>query len=265
MKKAKAAAIGIAVLLCIAGAVYLFTTFLGSGNWPKRFGTELDRFFGEGNWETLSSESKQSRMYSRTTRDASGISQEVAGDYKNWLIGFTDRFGTDASCQITNHTLKINHDKHWLLSSSRYSGRQALTLELMDVAFSITEDELWDEVVSPLLTEQEASCMQLHMSYHGGNPKPNFYDELRKEPWFTANTVTAGDFLSCGLYDFYLDISVSRPLLEKLTDEEQQHVLDSFSALQTALLDRYGNHASFELNFGEGYRVEYKDGVKLEP
>ena len=264
MKKAKVTAIGIAALLCIAGAVYLFTAFLGNGNWPKRFDAELDQFFGEGNWETVSSESKASRMYTRTIRDSSGSSQEVAGNYKNWLIGFTDRSGEDTMCQITNHTLKINHSKHWLLSSDRYSSRQALTLELMDIAFAITEDEIWNEVVSPLLTEQESSCLNVNMSYHGGNPEPKFYDKLREEPWFTANTVTAGDFLSCDLYNFYLDISVSGPLLEKLTDEEQQHVLDSFPALQTALLDRYGSNASFALNFGGDRRVEYKDGAELE-
>ena len=264
MKKAKIAAIGIAALLCMAGAVYLFSTYLGNGNWPKRFSSELDRFFGRGNWQVLSEESNLSRMYTRRTTNANNTFQEVPGRYQNWLIGFTDRSGENISYQITNHTLKINHDKYWFLSPKRYSSRQALTLELMDIALSITEEELQTEVLSSLLTEQEAACLNIHMSYHGGNPAPDFYDKLRQEPWFTAATVTAGDFLACDLHDFYLSISIYDYRFEKLTPQEQQNVLDHFLPLQDLLLKQYGDHASFELYFGEDMDVEYENGVKLE-
>ena len=264
MKKVKFAAIGIAVLLCIAGAIYLYSTYLGNGNWPKRFSSELDRFFGSGNWQVLSEESNLSRMYTRRTTNANGTSQEVPGRYQNWLIGFTDRSGENISYQITNHTLKINHDKYWFLSSKRYSSRQALTLELMDVAMSIAEEELRGETLTSLLTEQGADCLDLHVSYHGGNPPPDFYDKLRQEPWFSADAVTVGDFLSCELYDFYLRISIYDYRFEQLTSQEQQHVLDCFLPLQNLLLEQYGDHASFELYFGEDMDVSYENGVQTE-
>lgn len=262
MKKVKAAVIGIIVLVCIAGIAYLSTTYLGNSSWPKRFDAELDQFFGPGNWQQLSSESKQSRMYTRTTTDSTGNSQNIPGSYKNWLIGFTDRHGEEAACQITNHTLKINHDKYWLLSPKRYSSRQALILELMDVALSVVEDEIYNDVLCAALTQREAACLAVTMSYHGGNPEPDFYDALWKEPWFTVNAVTAGDFLACGLHDFYLRIFIYDYRFQQLTAEEQQHVLDSFAPLQDLLLEQYGNNASFELYFSAEQQVEYVDGIR---
>lgn len=264
MKKLKTIAMATAALLCIAGAVYLFTTYWGNGNWPRRFSSELDRFFGHENWVVLSAETNQSRMYTRHTKSSDGTTQEVPGHYKNWLIGFTDRSGSKVSYQITNHVLKINHDKYWLLSPKRYSSRQALTLELMEIALSMAENEIQAEILSPLLTEDEAASIDVHMSYHGGNPKPEFYDKLRQEPWFTADTVTAGDFLACDLHDFYLRLSIFDYRFQALTVQEQQNVLNFFTPVQTLLLERYGRHASFELYFGEDRRVEYEDGVMLE-
>ena len=113
MKKAKTIGIGIVAVFCVVCIVCLCVTYLGNGNWPKRFGTELNHFFGPENWELLSSESKESLMYTTTTRDTTGISQEVPGTYKNWQILYTDPSGKETVYQITNHTLKINHDKHW--------------------------------------------------------------------------------------------------------------------------------------------------------
>ncbi len=262
MKKAKTIGIGIVAVFCVVCIVCLCVTYLGNGNWPKRFGTELNHFFGPENWELLSSESKESLMYTTTTRDTTGISQEVPGTYKNWQILYTDPSGKETVYQITNHTLKINHDKHWLLSSSRYSSRQALILELMDIAFSIAADKVHDDLLLTVLTEQEASCLDVSISYHGGNPEPEFYDQLWREPWFTADNVNAEKFLSCDLYDFYLQINVFDYRFKNLTTEEQQNVLDHFDSIQELLLNQYGAHASFELYFGDGYQTEYVDGIK---
>ena len=44
------------IVTVIAGWYYLRT-------WPLRFQGELDNFFGEGNWEVISEDTKDSMMY----------------------------------------------------------------------------------------------------------------------------------------------------------------------------------------------------------
>lgn len=265
MKKATGV-IGAIVFLAVAAvAVWLCGTYLGSGNWPQRFHSELDEFFGEGNWQCISEEEKESRMYTVTVRSANtGLDTEEPGTYKNWNIEWTTPAGEKEIWTITNHALKINHDRNGLLSGKRLSNKEAFILELREIAESIAAEEVRKDIIEKILTKEEADCLAVYLSYHGGNPAPEFYDNLWEEEWFRADAVTADQFLSTELYDFYIRVQVYDYRFEKLSNEEQQHVIDSFDAMQQALLEQYGNHASFEIYLGEGYSVEYIDGVKQD-
>ena len=51
-----------------------------------------------------------------------------------------------------------------------------------------------EELISDLYSEKERECFDVTLMYHGGNPEPNFYNELYKQDWFTADKVNAKDF-----------------------------------------------------------------------
>ena len=57
LKKAGAAAI--VVLIIVVG----FLIYHYFQTWPLRFRSDFNDFFGEGNWEQISSETNESRMY----------------------------------------------------------------------------------------------------------------------------------------------------------------------------------------------------------
>ncbi|MGN0659695.1 MAG: hypothetical protein ACI4LA_08810 [Emergencia sp.] len=60
MKTKKVTAVIIVILLAAAVTAGYFL----SQNWTIRFRAELDSFFGEGNWECISEETKDSMIYS---------------------------------------------------------------------------------------------------------------------------------------------------------------------------------------------------------
>lgn len=248
--------------LCVLGVTAFF---LIKANWPIWFGDELDRFFGEGNWQVLSSEEKESLMYTEYDAVSSGFtSGERSGEYRNWDIAFRDPYGEETVWRITNHTLKINHDEYWLLSPNRYSAKEALVLELRDIAFAAAGEEARREILWTILSEEEASCMDVKISFHGGNPEPDFYDRLWEQSWFMLQDVTVKDFLASDLYDFYLDVFVYDYRFEKLTEDQQQNVISSLSSMEKAFLQAYGRDASFEIYLGEGYQVEYENGRRIQ-
>lgn len=256
------------IIGCLALALvlaWLCSTYLGSGNWPRRFHAELDEFFGEGNWKCISEEEKESMIYSTTYRDTTtGTTSERPGSYKNWYIEWTTPAGEKEIWEITNHALKINHDKNWIFSKKRLSNKEAFVLELREIAESIAAEEVHRDIVEGLLTQEEAECISISMMYHGGNPQPEFYDRLWEEEWFKADSITADDFLVTELHDFYIWIHIYDYRFQNLSEEEQQHVTDSFEAIQQTLVRQYGEHASFEIYLGDGYSVEYIDGVKQD-
>ena len=88
------------------------------------------------------------------------------------------------------------------------------------------------------------------------------YDKLAKESWFNVGGVTAGNYLSSDLYDFYLIIRIHDYRLQQLSEEEQQNVINSLANIEKRLLETYGENASFEILHAE-YTVKYADGVKL--
>lgn len=228
-------------------------------NWTIRFKSELDDFFGKGNWEYLSGETKESIIYTNYhhSHSGSGMSGEVPGEYKDWYISFENRSGESEVWKITNHTYKINHDRYDIFSSKRYSAKQALTLELMDIAFQMAGDEIRREIIESVLSEEEAECMRVIMSYQGGNPKPKFYDKLAKEPWFNVRDVSAEKFLAYDEYNFHIDILVFDYKFEKLTEEQQQNILNNFDVIKQMLIDTYGEHAAFDMHFDAEHSIEY--------
>lgn len=257
MKKVKRILI-IAVLLAVAAGiiagVYAFR------NWPIRFRSELDRFFGEGNWESISNETKESLIHEEyvSFRSHPEFSRDVPMKYKDWDIEFTNRNGEQEIWEITDYTLRVNRDKYWLLSPNRYSTKQAFVQQLMDISFGMAGEEVYRNVVREILPENEAQCLRVSISYRGGNPEPDVYDELWEQSWFTANKVTAKDFVETDVYDFYIDVFAYDYRVEKLTDSEREHMMDSYEELKHALESEYGDESAFEIYFdGEHCTEEY--------
>ena len=116
------------------------------------------------------------------------------------------------------------------------------------------------EIVREGLTDEEANCIYVEMSYHDGNPPRSFYDKLAKEEWFTMEGVTAENYLATDLYDFYLIIRIHDYRLEQLSDKEQENVVNSLENIEKRLLEKYGEDASFQILYGE-YNVKYEAGV----
>ena len=232
-------------------------------NWPFRFKKELDKFFGKGNWECISEETKESTIYTEYIYVHSNpeYSEEVPGKYKNWYIKFNNK-NQEEIWKITNHTLKINNDKYGLFSSKRYSSKQALIQELMDISCEVAAEEVYNEIIEGQFSENEAECIDVLITYKGGNPEPDFYDKLYKEEWFTVDKATAYNYLSCDLHDFYLYIRAHDYKLNKLTDEEKQNVLNSLENIEQKLLEKYGGNASFKIYLDNENKLEYIDGIK---
>lgn len=241
------------IVTVIAGWYYLRT-------WPLRFQGELDNFFGEGNWEVISEDTKDSMMYDKniTIRDAAWSSEEIPGKFHEWDISFTNRNGDTEVWTISDHTMKINHDKYWLLSHDRYSAKQSLGQELMDISFSMAGEQVHKKILQALLPGVEADCVVVDISYRGGRPDPELYDELLDAPWFTANDVTAEDFLRSDLNDFYLDIYAYDYRVDKLSSDERRHLLGSLTDIENLLKDTYGDYVDYEIYLGDGCRAEYR-------
>lgn len=241
------------IVAVIAGWYYLRT-------WPLRFQGQLDDFFGKDNWEVISEDTKESLMYDKniTIRDAAWSSEEIPGKFHEWDISFTNRNGDTEVWTISDHTMKINHDKYWLLSPDRYSAKQSLGQELMDISFSMAGEQVHKKILQALLPGVEADCVVVDIAYRGGRPDPELYDELLDAPWFTANDVTAEDFLRSDLNDFYLDIYAYDYRVDKLSSDERRHLLGSLTDIENLLKDTYGDYVDYEIYLGDGCRAEYR-------
>ena len=251
----------LATAIIVIGIIIAIVIYMN--NWPLRFSKELDRFFGKGNWEYTSNETKESRMFDERRNPATDSTTYVPGHYKNWEIEVNRNNKTEYWI-ISNHAYKINHDKNWFLSPKLYSAKEAFVLELMNISEKIVAEKFKEEIISDLYSEKEAECFDVVLMYHGGNPKPNFYNELYKQDWFTADKVNAKDYLETDLYDFYLYIRIFDYKLEKLSEEEQQNLLGTREKLEQRLLEEYKEDASFEIYFNKNNKSEYADGNLVE-
>ena len=93
----------------------------------------------------------------------------------------------------------------------------------------------------------------------GRKPGTRGDDELWKEPWFTANTATAADFIESDVYDFYIDVFVYNYRVEKLTDREREHMMESYEEIRQILEERYGGRA-YEIYFDSDHCAAYYGG-----
>ena len=127
----------------------------------------------------------------------------------------------------------------------------------MDLSTNAVGEQVKRDILSDVLSEEELECLDIYISYRNGNPPPEFYSQLRKEPWFEANTITAADYLETDLYDFFLRIQAYDYRVEKLSEEKQQHLMDSLVEMERLLRNAYGRHADYELYLGEEYQAEF--------
>ena len=262
MKKAKKIGFGILAVIFLIGIVGAYWLL---SNWTIAYRSKLDAFFGKENWEVLSEDVAASRMYAlRNNSTWNGYGQgRPSRVYRDWNVLCENKDGEEEVWKISNHAYITNHRRYWLLSSKRFTAHQALTMELMEISFSVVEEEVHKEIIREGLTDTEANCIYVTLSYNDGNPPRKFYDQLAREPWFTIEGVTAENYLATDLYDFYLSIRIHDYRLEQLTKEEQENVVNSLENIEKRLLEKYGNNASFEISYGE-YDVEYVNGVKME-
>lgn len=245
-----------ALLLLIAAAVFFVWYCLRT--WPLRFHGELDAFFGKGNWKHISAETKESLMFSvyhRSTNPA--LSGERPGKFHEWDIAFTNPSGGTEIWTISDHTMRINQDKYWLLSPKRYSASQALTQELMDLSCGMAGQQVLDEILRDILPEREADCIDVEISYRNGNPPPSMYSRLSRESWFNVEQISASEYLKTDLYDFYIRILAYDYRVEKLTQEEQAHLFGSLAEMEKALQEAFCAYADYDIYLGEGYTAEY--------
>lgn len=258
MKKIKRNVIKFIILVCTIG---LITSYFLNQNWTYRYQSELDQFFGEGNWEYLYKEKNESSAFKKYSPASNNSpSREFPGKYNNWHIRFDYKYGEE-EWYISDHILKINKDKHGFFSSKRLSSKQAFYLELMDIALYVASNEIFNEFIRNELSEKEANTIDVAM-YPNGRPKPKLYSSLSKEAWFTVNDVTAEDFLSYDSQEFSVVIRARDYRLVHLTDKERQNVNEGLDSLEKRLLEKYGEYASFEIFFDGELKVKYIDGEK---
>ncbi|MCM1245626.1 MAG: hypothetical protein NC293_08305 [Roseburia sp.] len=259
MGKIKKIRIFLIIIVIAALIICICLLWRRQQTWPIRFHSELDAFFGADRWEYLSEETKKSHIYTvrHYSADAPAAEQEVPGAYHNWDIRFSNRNGEEEIWTITDHAMKINHSKNDFFSADRFSARQALTRELMEISFSVAEEKIHEELLQKLLPEQEADCLKVDLSYRGGNPPLELYDKLTEQSWFTADQASASDYLSSDLYDFYLWIHAHDYKVEKLTESEREHLMGSLGELEKILLDTYGEYADYEIYLDDEHTAQH--------
>ena len=241
----------IAAMVAVAAVYYYMQT------WPLRFGGQLDSFFGTGSWQWISTQKKSSLMYSEYYSGRDGtLSKEHPGSFFEWGIQCGQ---SNEQWVISNHTMKINHDKYWFFSPKRYSAKQALVLELMDISMQIAQQRFCQEQLQAVLTKEQIDSLSVCISYRGGNPAPKFYTRLAKQPWFNTNDSTVGAYLQTDLYDFYLDIKVLDYRFDQLSQESQQALQNSLEKIEKILIDTYKDNADYKIFLGNGYSAERKE------
>lgn len=258
MSKIKKISILIVCVLLAAAMILAYFRYQRWQHWPVRFHAELDDFFGKGNWEWLSEETKESSMYTVHYYSEDAVTNlDVPGTYHNWDIGFTNREGDSEVWTMTDHAMKINQSKKGFFSSGRLSAKQALVRELMEISFEVAEDEIMQEILYKILPEKEAACLDVDISYRNGNPPPKMYDTVIRQPWFSVNRINASDYLATELWDYYIRIQAFDYRLEKLTEKERDHVMEQLGRMEKALRDAYRENADYEIYLDEAHKAEY--------
>lgn len=255
---------GLLISLLIFIIVIIFVLILFSKNWPLRFKKEFDNFFGEKNWNIVDKKTKLTHLYKETSNSRNSPEEKYDGKYKKWSVKF-NKDTQEYIYEISDLTYNVNHSKYSIFDLSKlYSKKQALILEFMDISMDIASDKLYNEIIKTNLSENQSNCFYITISYHNGNPPPQFYDKLVKENWFNIQDSDISHYLETDLYEFYVQIRVSDYKFNKLSDEEKQEVYDKVKVIEKEILDRYKDNASFEICIDKDHIIEYKDGVKTK-
>lgn len=256
MKKIKKC--GFVLIVCLVSVIIVGVYFINQ-NWTIRYASVFDGFFGKGNWKCIDEEKKDSLIYDEyeINNIYPELSENVPGKFHNWYILYDD--GQNESIwHITDHVYKINNDKCSIINHNRLSAKQALTMELMDISFDVIGDNIKSDIIEEYLPQAESDCIEVGISYEGGNPKPEFYDKLLKESWFKCNEVSAERYLSMDTADFYIDIKAYDYRIKKLSDTEKDHLMNSLETIEQGLRDKYGEHASYKIYFDDFHQAEHK-------
>lgn len=244
------------IVIAIIAGCYLYK------DWTFRFKSELDQFFGKENWECVSKENERTNaFYELSHTDDNGT--RTRGKYTNWFISFTNKYGEEETRKITNLTFKINRSKSNIFSNKRFSGKQGIGQQLLEIACELAGEEVVKEIIGEELPENITQCLSVSILYRG-NPEKKVYNVLLKEPWFHVDGISAENFLTFDLHDFYIDIFAFDYKLAQLTEQERQQLFDSMKIIERKLLEKYGENASFDIYFNEEYQVEYKNGQLQE-
>ena len=83
------------------------------------------------------------------------------------------------------------------------------------------------------------------------------YSRLRRQPWFNVDQISASEYLKTDLYDFYIRVLAYNYRVEKLSQEEQEHLFGSLAEIEKALQEAFGAYADYDIYLGEGYTAEY--------
>lgn len=254
MPDAKPHSYKIPVILVILVAVFVFVGWYCLRSWPIRFHGTLDDFFGNGNWQTVSEETKGSIIFKRWN---ALTKREQEGKFHEWNIAFQNQAGETEVWTISDHTLKINHKENWFpLDADRYTARQALGQELLWIALDVAGEEVRTETLGTVLPEKELGCLAVDISFLDGLPDGAVYSRLLEEPWFNVRDANAERFLQSDQYSFYVDVFAHDYRVDDLSEAEQRHLYDSLSAIEQTLKNTYGAQVDYEIYLGDGYRSE---------
>lgn len=254
MPDAKPHSYKIPVILVILVAVFVFVGWYCLRSWPIRFHGTLDDFFGNGNWQTVSEETKGSIIFKRWN---ALTKREQEGKFHEWNIAFQNQAGETEVWTISDHTLKINHKENWFpLDADRYTARQALGQELLWIALDVAGEEVRTETLGTVLPEKELGCLAVDISFLDGLPDGAVYSRLLEEPWFNVRDANAERFLQSDQYSFYVDVFAHDYRVDDLSEAEQSHLYDSLGAIEQTLKNIYGAQVDYEIYLGEGYRSE---------
>ena len=264
MKKSKKTSVIVAIIVFIVVSIFIVGTICVSwllNDWTIRYKSELNEFFGEGNWEVISDESdySKSRVTTYSTIGDNYSGRKKMGFYRTWSILCENEDEEEEIWQISNRVYNTNNVRYGLFSNKRLRAKNGLTFELMEISFLIIEEEILKEFVDDGLTEEEVDCISVDVSYHDGNPPRSFYDKLAKESWFTREEASAENYLATDLYDFCLHVRVYDYKMEKLSEEEKENLINGLKNAEKRFLRKYEGDASFEI-ICEEYDVKYVDG-----
>lgn len=115
MKRIKPVGVVTGIGLVIA---FIFGGIYVSSNWPFRFRSELDHFFGKENWKVISEEKKESIMYDVVVASRTDVASQstIPGKFHEWNISFSNADGKQEIWQLSDYTMRINHDKYIIFS-----------------------------------------------------------------------------------------------------------------------------------------------------